>query len=49
MATAFPCGARLEQAQKAVEEPKPRTARDAERQEFVRRWLALRMADADAK
>jgi hypothetical protein len=44
---------RLEQAQKAAEEPKPRTARDAERQEFLRRWLELRMAkekaDADAK
>jgi hypothetical protein len=39
---------RLEQAQKAVEEPKPWTARDRERQEFVRRWLELRMAKEKA-
>jgi hypothetical protein len=43
----------LEQAQRAVEQPEPRTARDAERQELLRRWLELRMAKekeaADAK
>jgi hypothetical protein len=52
----------LEQTQRAVEfdhaltavgRMKPLTARDAERQEFLRRWLELRMAkekaDADAK
>jgi hypothetical protein len=53
---------RLEQAQRAVEldhalravgRLKPLTARDAERQELLRRWLELRMAKekeaADAK
>jgi hypothetical protein len=34
---------RLEQAQKTVEQPTGQAARDRERQEFVRRWLELRM------
>jgi len=43
----------LDHALRAVGRLKPLTARDAERQEFLRRWLELRMAkekaDADAK
>jgi hypothetical protein len=33
----------LELAPKAVEQPTGQAARDRERQEFVRRWLELRM------
>jgi hypothetical protein len=43
----------LEHSLRAVGQSKPLTARDAERQEFLRRWLELRAvrekADADAK
>ena len=43
----------LEHSLRAVGRSKPQTARDAERQEFLRRWLELRMAkekaDADAE
>jgi hypothetical protein len=43
----------LDHALRAVGRLKPLTARDAERQEFLRRWLELRAAkekaDADAK
>ena len=37
---------RLEQVQRVIEEQPP--ARDAERQEFLRRWLELQMAKEKA-